>query len=320
MRLSPDLASRNWTLKLTALFLAILLWVAVRIEAPDRQLISGVPVQVVVNDSSWTLIGQPDPATIDVAFSGPMRALLPLGVQPPPLRIELDEVTSRDTVLTLSRDWVALPSESGVAVDELQPATIQLVFDRYETAMLPFEVATTGPLDSTLALAHDPEVIPARGRVRGPSRQLAQMTRIPLHALDLSDVLGSVSATMAVDTARLAPDIDVQMRTVQVELTVEPKLTRTFVSVPVQIENGGDLEADPATVDVVVQGAASLVERMTPFDVVLFAPMPTGTVGPEGVDIQVTLRNLPDFVSGQPAVEAVRIRPRSAQAVGGNDR
>jgi len=43
--------SRNWTLKLSAFGIALLLWVAVRAEAPNRQELTGVPVRVELADS-----------------------------------------------------------------------------------------------------------------------------------------------------------------------------------------------------------------------------------------------------------------------------
>jgi len=313
--LNPRFGVRNWTLKLTALFLAILLWTAVRIEAPDRRSIPGVPVQIVLNDPNWTLIGAPDPTTVDVLFSGPMRALLPLIGQPPPLRIVLDEISNADTVLALSRDWVALPPESGVAVDELQPATIRLTFDKYESVLLPFEVSTLGVLDSTLSLASHPHVIPIRGRVRGPSRQLAQMSRILLRAFDLGTIDGSGRRSIGVDTLALPSGVDVETEDLVVEFAVEPRLVRTFVGIPVQVENNSGLVAEPASIDVTLRGAASLIEGMSPVDIVVVAQVPVDSVGAEGVNVGITVRNTPELVTAELHVNQVRIRPRPVGAL-----
>lgn len=317
MALNPRFAVRNWTLKLTALFLAVLLWISVRVERPDRQVVQGLPVQVVVDDPDWTLVGDPNPATVAASFSGATRALLPVSIQPPTLRIVLDEISTADTILALSRDWVALPPESGVAVEELQPATIRLEFDRYETVSLPFAVPTVGPLDSTLALVRPPQVVPARGNVRAPSRRLSQLSQIPLIAMDPTDIVGSGVWTVAVDTAGLPDGVTVEATDVEVELWLEPRLTRTFVGIPVEVEGATEdsipLEVDPATVDVTISGAASLVEAMTPFDIAVVTrslPMPMGA---EGVEVAVVVRNLPDLVAANLLVEQVRVRPQPAE-------
>ncbi len=313
----PRFAVRNWTLKLTALFLALLLWIAVRVEAPDRQSISGVPVQVVVNDPDWTLVGEPDPASVDVFFSGPMRALLALGSQPPPMRIVLDEISSADTVLALSRDWVLLSPESGVAVDELAPATISLSFDRLETATVPYEIRTVGSLRPGLAFAVEAVAAPARARVRGPARQLEQLSRILLAPLDLGELEKSGPVRAIIDTTVLGSGVSVDPRVVEVEFTLEPSLVRTFPGIEVLLENGADLEVEPAFIDVIVEGATSVVEALDATDIILVAQAPVQPLAAEGVEMAVSARNLPDFVRAQLAVLQVLVRPRSEGAPGG---
>ena len=52
VRFLPGILTRNWTLKLVAIVLAVLLWLIVRVEAPDRQSIPSVPVVVQVSDAA----------------------------------------------------------------------------------------------------------------------------------------------------------------------------------------------------------------------------------------------------------------------------
>ncbi|MDH3223033.1 MAG: hypothetical protein OEO23_04890, partial [Gemmatimonadota bacterium] len=92
MRFLPGILTRNWTLKFVAFTLAILLWTLVRVEVPDRQAISGVPVDVQVNDDAWLLSGDAEPTQIQVGFVGPTRALLRLVAEPPVVVLTVDTV------------------------------------------------------------------------------------------------------------------------------------------------------------------------------------------------------------------------------------
>ena len=123
---------RNWTLKLSAFGFALLLWVVVRAESPNRQEISGGAVQVMVGDSAWALVSEPIPASVTVRFGGPSRQLISMAFDRPTVVIPLEEVAQADTVVQLSTAWVQIGDRQGVVAEDIQPSSVRLTLEPVE--------------------------------------------------------------------------------------------------------------------------------------------------------------------------------------------
>ena len=70
--------TENWALKLAAVGLAILLWLAVRADAPKQAVFRNIPVEVDLRDPDWRLEGEPDPSTVNVTVVGSTPELMEL--------------------------------------------------------------------------------------------------------------------------------------------------------------------------------------------------------------------------------------------------
>ena len=138
--------SRNWTLKLSAFGVALLLWVAVRAEAPTRQELRDISVRVEVGDPEWALVGGPMPPTVTVRLGGPSRELIAMAVDRPTIVIPLEAVTSGDTAVSLSNSWVRVQDRPGVVVEEIQPSSVRLTLEPIERVMLPVATRIEGEL------------------------------------------------------------------------------------------------------------------------------------------------------------------------------
>ncbi|MSR22210.1 MAG: hypothetical protein EXR92_01500 [Gemmatimonadetes bacterium] len=121
---------RNWKLKFSAFGVALLLWVAVRAESPNRQEIAGVPVQVDIGDPAWALVDGPVPASVTVRFSGPSRELMSIAFDQPAVVIPLEEIASGDTIVLLRTSWVRVQDHQGVVAEDIQPSSVRLTFVR----------------------------------------------------------------------------------------------------------------------------------------------------------------------------------------------
>ena len=157
MRLLPGILSRNWTLKLVAFTLAVLLWTLVRVEVPDRQAISGVPVNVTVADVDWLLAGDTEPAQIQVGFVGPTRGLLRLVSDPPVVELNVDTVSEGDTVLAIQREDVRFPQDAGLSIESIEPPSVRVAFERRMSKLFPFQFTSIGVLPPSLALTNLPQ-------------------------------------------------------------------------------------------------------------------------------------------------------------------
>ena len=308
MRFLPSILTRNWLLKLVAFILAVLLWAVVRVEVQDRRVVTGIPVQVTVNDEDWLLAADPTPAQVDVGFLGPTGGLLRLASEPPSVEISVDAIEGSDTLLAISRENLRFPDDAGLTVESIEPASVQITLERKLSLRFPFQVGTIGSPNPTLALAQLPMAAPSHGRVQGPASQVGQLQRIPLHPVDLSVLTGSGSVTTTID-AEAMEGFSVTPAEVQVEIRLETAVDRSFETVPVVVEGTSGLAADPAAVGVTIHGAASLVEAIDPADLLVLVRDPPLPVADTGVVLPIVIQGVPSLVRATATQGTVRVLP-----------
>jgi YbbR domain-containing protein len=311
--------SRNWTLKLSAFGIALLLWVAVRAEAPNLQDLPGVPVRVDLVDPQWALIGDPLPATVTVRFGGPSRELIRRALERPAIVIPLEAVGSGDTVVVLRPSWVRIQDRPGVIAEDIQPSSVRISLERIGRADLPPAPQWEGSLPAHLALSASPLIEPAGLRVSGPGSRLEGLDSIPLRAFDLGAVSASGSFPVEVDTEGLA-GLLIQPMMVQIEVRVEDRIERVVSGIPIvlpeTLEGNAALQLLPTTGAIVLRGARSVVERADPTAlrfVVQVEPGSLPAAGQEG-EFPLRLTGLPPLLEGELRVTAAVVRNRSRDA------
>ncbi|MFO7259855.1 MAG: YbbR-like domain-containing protein [bacterium] len=225
-----ELITRNWTLKLTALGLALLLWSVVKAEAPVRVTIPDVPVEVALRDARWAPAAPPAPGTVSVVFSGPVRDLLRLAVERPRIVIPVDEVKDSAEVHLLQPRWVQVGDDGErVRAEDIRPSTVRLSFERVTTRLLPVVAATRGEPLAGYRLDGPIRVDPPAITVSGPASRLAELEVVRLPTVDISGFTGPTAITVSVDTAALSG------------LAVSPEqITLTVPIVPVPPDTAAD--------------------------------------------------------------------------------
>lgn len=119
MRLAALL--RNWPLKLTSLFLAVVLWLLAAGEEPASRLVAA---ELQVRPPAGRVLARPL-APVTVAVVGPRRELLKLGASRVILtRLLPDTVTADSVTMVLGTADVELPSGVKVSVQDLQPRQV----------------------------------------------------------------------------------------------------------------------------------------------------------------------------------------------------
>ncbi len=222
--------TRDWTLKLASLGVALLLWTLVRAE----DVVSAtVPARVYasIRDPGWELATPPTPRTVRLQVTGPVRELVRLALDPPQVVVPVEDVRDSVLVLVVRDTWIRFPR--GVTrsrVDDVAPATVRLVFDPMAVRTLPVALPLRGALPEGLALTGPIALEPGRVRASGPRRRIQGIDSIPLPPLDLARLTDTTTMTMDIDTARLG-------------LAVAPTSVR--VRVPVG-RAGAPREATPA--------------------------------------------------------------------------
>jgi YbbR domain-containing protein len=310
------LVTRNWTLKVSAFGIALLLWIAVRAEAPNRQEIPGVPVRVDLVDPQWALVGDPTPTTVTVRFGGPSRELIRMALERPAVVVPLEEVRNGDTLVVLQTSWVRVQDRPDVVAEDIQPSSVRIALERVERAEAPAVPRFEGDLPERLALAAVPRVEPETVRISGPRSRLERVDSIPLLPFDLGSVTASGSFPVEVDATGLE-GLQVQPMLLQMELRVEDRTERMVSGIPIVLPEplaGNEaLQLRPATGAIVLRGARSVVERADPTEFRFVVQVDAGTLpaaGQEG-EFPLTLTGLPALLEGELRVTSAVVRNRS---------
>jgi YbbR domain-containing protein len=302
---------RNWRLKLSAFGLSVFLWALVQTEPTNPETLPSVPVRVQIADTGWTTSGTPTPATVELRLAGPAREIIRLAREGASLRIPIQAVGSRDTTVTLRREWVQLGQRSGLTVESVSPASVRISFEPARTRLVPLAARLVGSVGDRLALASEIEVSPQLVRVRGPESRMEGLDSLPLMPFDLSAIQRSGAFTVAVDTAgMLGASVVPPLATlgVRVEDVIERVLT---VSVRADAAAGEEeVLAEPALVQVRLVGGRS---RVTAVDtdrlIARVAPelLQGMTTGEERI-VPLRLEGVPSGVTAVSLTDRVRVR------------
>lgn len=184
-------SGRNSTPMLAALALAVVLWVVVQMEQPERRAFDSVPVRVQLNDPQWAVSGTPTPSSATVRLAGTARQLLRLAGNQPSIMVPVDAVGSADTSLVIDRNWVRLQGMEGVVVEAVEPAVVAIAFEPMVAVEVPVSPTVIGVPRDELTLAAPPTAFPASIRVIGPASRVAELSTIRLDPVDLSRIAGS---------------------------------------------------------------------------------------------------------------------------------
>ena len=260
MSVLPAVVTRNWTLKLAAFAVAVFLWAVVRAEPPDREVLTEVPVIVQVGELGWRPAEDPEPATVQVRFAGPARQILRLDRQSAIVRVPLDQVGSADTTVELRRDWVVVDGGTGLVVEDVLPASVQIRLERSLLEARPVVMTSTGNPAPGYALAGPMSSSPSVVRVRGPEGRLADLDSVRTLPIDLSGLTGTARVRVGLDTTGLG-DLTFDPMEVEVAVRAERSAERVLPPVDVEIEGpaAAGLEVEPASIAVTVRGPRTRV-------------------------------------------------------------
>lgn len=304
--------TRNWTLKLASVGLAVFLWAVVRAEPPDREVLSEVPIIVQIGDLDWREAAQPEPATVQVRFAGPAGEIIRLNRQSAAVRIPLDAVTSADTTVTLRRDWVVFDGSSSLVVEDVVPSTVTIHLERTVVEARPVVIATEGVPRTGFALAGPVVGSPGVVRVRGPAARLAEVDSIQSRTLDLSDLAQTARRVIELDTTGLG-DLTFDLLEVEATVPIERAMDRELPPVAIEVEGpaAAGLEVEPASLPLTVRGPVGRTQRADLSGLQLTIPAESVLdVAPgESRRVPVSVEGIPDsFLSVIMATDSVTVR------------
>ncbi len=253
----------NWPIKLTALVLSALLWVAIAAQEPTTQV---VPVQLELQPPEGRQFTQPVPQ-VQALFAGAARELFKLSGQPPVIQQTIPDSVSETYTLALSPADLKVVENADVNAEDITPRTITVYLDKYGRRRVTVVPRVTVLPESGFAQFGEVAVSPSAVRIRGPDALVRQIRSLFTVPLELSGVTAPVERTVAIDTSPPAlRGIRLTRRAVALTVDVGPVAQRVLIGVPVMVrsaqEGGGAWEVDPPEVNVTVSGPSDRVARL----------------------------------------------------------
>ena len=293
----------NWPLKLTSIFLALVLWlVAVSEEPSSRFLAVNVAVTAPLGrTASWT------PDTVQVLFVGPGRELLKLAAS----RITVarsvpDTVSGQRLTLELSPADLEIPRNINVRVQDFEPRRIAVELDSVIRKTVPVHADVRADGDSGYVMVGGVQVVPGAVSLSGPFDFVQRIDSVSTLPLRLTGADGPVERELSIDTVGFGP-LRVAPAEVTVSLDIERVTIRAFESVPVELpgELAGTHSIQPESVRVRLRGPVERMARVTPESIHVFID-PAGP-GAGRVPLRIML---PPGISGSLHPDTVTLAKR----------
>ena len=295
------LITRNWPIKGAALFLALMLYVAVQLQQPVT-----TSFDVTLNvqlPPGRALVHKPP--TVRVQISGKGSQILKL-------RSLAGDITRRVPDTLTASTWaihlepteveLELPKGADVRVMEVRPSEITIALDSVVRKDVRIVSLVSATPESGQFLHGGLSMTPTTVRLVGPEKNLATIDSVTTVPMEITNVSGAFTRTVPIDTmplgiARLSP----KQVTVTGEMGVIAE--RSFAGIPVETGAGAITSyiVTPPRVSVAVRGPEERVQALTRDSLRVVAHI-TGTSGgvaritvvaPRGI----TARAIPDSVT-----------------------
>ena len=252
---------RNWGLKLAALFLSLLLYVAV---AAQEQVTQELPMKLDVRvPPGRVLLGAPEALT--VVLRGKIAELLRLRLFRQVITLQVPDTLSTATWTTaLQVGSVEMPKGADVQVAEIKPSTVTIQLDSVASKEVPIVARVTVQPESGQAIDGGLQITPSVARLVGPDRLLSRIESVATVPTAFDAVHGSFTRLVQIDTSPLGI-VRVTPLDVRVSGSTTAVFERVFNLLPVE-SGAGPLtgyELRPARATVVVRGPEALVQALT---------------------------------------------------------
>ena len=261
----------DWGLKLLALAITLLLWLAV----------TGVNQPVTIRTSVQLNFIRPDkmeisndpPRTVDVLLTGRRSKLDNIKQLDLVATVDVSDLHEGERVVRLSSERVEMELPDGVKIDAFQPSIVPVHLEPIIERQIEVEVKVDGKPEEGYEV-YSIRSSPGKVRVRGPAGRVNGLQKAPTETISIAGKKEGFSApNTAIDISD--PKIDLLDSVVDVTVEIgERREEKTFTGVSV---TSGQAE-HPITAAVTVVGPASIISQLKLNDLKIV--LTTGTLEP----------------------------------------
>lgn len=302
-----DVFLDNLGFKVAALVVVMLLWVSVTADERQAQPVE-TALSIEVQDTSWVLVESPE--EVYTTFQGTNRDLLGLLLEKPVVSVKVDSVTGERMRIPLPVDRVQYNRERGVAPTFINPAAVDLRFERRRSVRLPV-VADVEAIAAPGYIVLQPiEVEPESVTVHGPAKWIEAQTRVSTRSTRLEDLTNTVMRDIPLDLPSTVRGVRAEPPAVLVTVTLDSLIVRQL-RLPIRATGAAaaSVRIRPDSVTVDVRGVAEAVGELAGALEAVEIPVPEPPGGPRQVQLSVEVDvSGPVAVSLDPATATVEPR------------
>jgi len=293
--------TRNWPIKGAALFLALMLYVAVQLQQPVT-----TSFDVTLNlqlPPGRALVHKPP--QIRVQISGKGSQILKLRSLAGDITRRIPDTLTASTYaihLDPTEVELALPKGADVRVMEVRPSEITLSLDSVARKEVRIVSLVTVTPESGQFLHGGLSMTPTTARLVGPEKSLAAIDSVTTVPMEITSVSGGFTRNVPIDTMPLGI---VRLSPKQVTVTGEMGTIaeRSFAGIPVETGAGAitSFIVTPARVSVAVRGPEERVQALTRDSLRVVAHITGSIPGVARITViaprGITARAIPDSVT-----------------------
>jgi len=287
----------NWSLKATAILLALILWLFVRGE-PGIERVVTVPLEVQV--PRHMEITNDRLTSVEVTLRGAAFSSIWLSQPLPTCIIDLQGAKEGEHVITLTPDNVKTPRGSGIEVLQVNPVRVELHLEHTISKEVPVVVPISGePLPNFEV--YGKLVKPAMLIVTGPRSKVESIREVATEPVSISG--RNQSSRFYVGLNLKGKSVRASLGSpVQVDIQVGPRRElHTIAKVPVSFDTE-DYTAIPSQVAVQVLAPAEIANDLSPAD------FHVSLASQKLNDIKLPARITPEVTLLRPADAAIIVR------------
>lgn len=288
--------SKNFTIKLISLILAILLWDNIQTSI-NRDLalklpleFKNLPVNYIVTDA---------PKTITVVFSseGYIDANLTMSTK---AVIDMKHISLGVNQIYISKSSIKAPAK--LKIKKITPRMVKIRIDEKKVKTIPIKPVIVGAAAKGFFLS-DYWTVPKTVRISGPAAELTKISYIRTEPVNISQMDETISKIVGLEVED-KPHIEIQLnKPVKIVLSVIEKQIEKTITETIEGYNKKIYTLEPAKVDISISGKYRIIKNITDKDIFVFVKIKStrlrgkATVlytAPKGVEV---LSVSPSFVT-----------------------
>jgi len=232
-RFFQELLLENWSLKLTAVLLSLILWLFVRGE-PGPERVVAVPLEVLLPRQME--ITNQRPTSVEVTMRGAAFSNMLFSQPLPTCVIDLQDAKEGEHVITLTPENVRSSKGLGIEVLQVNPVRVTLVLEQTISREVPVTVPVRGEPPKGFEL-YEKIPKPANITITGPRSRVNSVREVSTEAITVSGQKASARFLVALnirDNAVRTP----MANPVQVDVRIGPRRRLSTISkVPVETDD-----------------------------------------------------------------------------------